>query len=212
MVAGPDVYICDRCIYDASGIVRNDLAAYRHAPSKNAATSRSELEREETPQTQNQSNENRIFISYRRGDSSDVTGRIYDRLTAHFGKENVFKDVDSIPLGVDFRQVIDKIIADCAVIIVVIGNQWVGYQESEDRRSIDDPRDFVRIEVEASLRREIPIITAFVRHANMPSEDELPPPIKPLAFRNGISIRSDPDFHRDVDRLISGLDQHLGKA
>src|SRR6266446_6849141 len=82
-----------------------------------------------------------IFISYRRDDTSDVTGRIYDRLIQHFGKDSVFKDVDSIPLGVDFKKHLRDSVARCDVLLTVIGRQWlIGYV---GERRLDDVRDFV---------------------------------------------------------------------
>ena len=156
---------------------------------------------------QSTNRESKIFLSYRRADSADITGRIYDRLIAHFGQDKIFKDVDSIPLGADFKEYIDDVVSECRVFLVVIGREWTGL-EGVNRR-IDNPGDFVRIEVEAALKRQIPIIPTFVRGAEMPSGEELPSSIKLLAFRNGIPIRSDPDFHRDMDRLIAGLEKVL---
>ena len=154
----------------------------------------------------------KIFVSYRRADSADVTGRICDRLAAQFGREAVFTDVDSIPLGVNFRTHIEQIVASCDVFIAVIGRDWIGKkaQESETRR-IDDPRDFVRIEVESALKRDIPIIPTLVRGAEIPNIHSLPEAIQELAYRNGISVRPDPDFHRDMDRFISGLNLLMDK-
>ena len=94
-----------------------------------------------------------IFICYRREDSADVTGRIYDRLVGHFGQEHyVFMDVDSIKSGHDFRPQIDKTIEACSIAIVVIGDQWLA--PVDGKRRIDDEDDRVRIEIEAALRRK----------------------------------------------------------
>src|SRR5687768_16231374 len=124
----------------------------------------------------------RIFLSYRRDDSADVTGRIYDRLASHFTPAVVFRDVDGIPLGTDFRKHLRNAIDDAAVVLAVVGPGWPG--TLPDRRRIDDPRDFVRIEVEAALEKDKPLIPLLVRGARMPAEDELPPTLQPLAFRN----------------------------
>jgi hypothetical protein len=150
----------------------------------------------------------KIFLSYRRNDSADVSGRIYDRLAARFGEENLFKDVDSIPLGADFREYIDAMIKESAVVLVVIGNDWLGRSGSDPaQKRIDDPRDFVRLEVAVALQRNVNIIPLLVRRAQMPGEEELPEELKPLAYRNGISIRPDPDFNNDIDRLMYGVQQ-----
>jgi hypothetical protein len=149
---------------------------------------------------------NLIFLSYRREDTPAITGRIYDRLVQRFGREAIFKDVDSIPLGVNFRQHIDSIIAECSVVLVVIGNRWAGGAGEAGKRRLDDPRDFVRIEVESALKRGVPVVPLLVDHATMPLEDELPESLTELAYRNGMSIDYDPHFHTDVDRLIKSLE------
>lgn len=149
-----------------------------------------------------------IFLSYRRHDSDDVTGRIYDRLVSAFDKRSVFKDVDSIPLGVDFRDYIDRMVSRCDVFIAVIGPQWFG-ETAPNVRRIDGDMDFVRLELESAIKRDIPIIPVLVRGARMPDEATLPVSIQRFAYRNGTHVRSDPDFHHDMDRLIEGLRGHL---
>jgi hypothetical protein len=151
----------------------------------------------------------KLFLSYRREDSADVTGRIYDRLTQAFEKTQVFKDVDSIPLGVDFRQHLQEVVSSCDVVLVVIGDRWLTTAAADGKRRLNDPKDFVRIELETALQREIPVIPVLVRGASVPEENGLPAALSALAYRNGIAIRSDPDFHRDMDRLIQSLKAHL---
>ena len=150
-----------------------------------------------------------IFISYRRQDSSDVTGRIYDRLTEHFGKPSVFKDVDSIPLGTDFRKKLDDSVAQCDVFLAVIGRHWL--LGDVGQRRLDDVGDFVRIEIEAALRRNIPIVPVLVQGATIPGSEDLPETLQSLVYRNGIPVRPDPDFHQDMDRLIRGIEGYLEK-
>jgi hypothetical protein len=150
-----------------------------------------------------------IFICYRRQDSGDVTGRILDRLSAQFGRDKIFLDVHKIPLGMDFRKAIDDEVSKCKTQLVVIGDQWLSMLNEEGMRRVDDPNDFVRIEIESALRRDIPVIPLLVRDAKMPSADELPAELENLAYRNGIKIRPDPDFHHDMDRLIEGLEEYL---
>jgi hypothetical protein len=151
----------------------------------------------------------RIFISYRRTDSADVTGRIYDRLVQRFGKELIFKDVDSIPLGLDFREYVGDVVGRCNLLLAVVGDQWLKASDQGGARRIDDPKDLVRIEIEAALQRKIPVVPVLVQGASVPEEDQLPPSLARLSYRNGIKIRSDPDFHRDMDRLIAGMEAHL---
>lgn len=152
-----------------------------------------------------------VFISYRRDDSADVTGRIHERLLQHFDYDVVFKDVDSIPLGIDFRQHLENALSQCRVLIAVIGDQWIERGSALGKRRIDDPRDQLRIELEVALGRNIPVIPVLVRKASMPSEEDLPASLKSLAYRNGIQIRADPDFGGDMQRLIKGIEPHLSR-
>jgi hypothetical protein len=151
--------------------------------------------------------EGSVFISYRRGDAGDVVGRIYDRLIDRFGKTHVFKDVDSIPLGVDFRKHLSDSVGQCRVFLAVISRGWV--QQSDGVRRLDQANDFVRIEMEAALQRNIPVIPVLVQGAALPEEKELPPTLRDLAYRNATVVRADPDFHADIARLMDGIAFHL---
>ncbi len=151
----------------------------------------------------------RIFLSYRRQDSIGVAGRIYDRLRAHFGNDAVFMDIDSIPFGEDFREHIDAAVSQCDVVLAVIGSKWAG--EAGAHRRLDDPRDFVRIELESALNRNLPVIPILIDHATMPGEADLPPSLARLAFRNAIELDQGRDFHPHVDRLIRGIEFHFQK-
>jgi len=150
-----------------------------------------------------------IFISYRRGDSADITGRIYDRVAQHFGKDAVFKDVDSIPLGIDFQKHLQEAVGQCSVLLAIIGRGWVDAGKESGKRRLDDSRDHLRIEIETALRRDIPVIPVLVQGGVIPEADYLPDSLKSLAYRNGLSVRPDPDFHPDMDRLIKGIQTHL---
>ena len=150
-----------------------------------------------------------IFISYRRSDSAHVAGRVYDRLVGDFGKAPIFKDVDSIPLGLDFKEYLDAKVGECSVLLAIIGDRWVNASDPTGKRRLDDPTDFVRIEIESALTRKIPVIPLLVSGAPLPSEEELPLSLRKLVYRNGIAIRPDPDFHRDMDRLISALKTYM---
>jgi len=155
-----------------------------------------------------QSGKHKIFLSYRREDSADVAGRIYDRLSHAFEKGQVYKDVDSIRLGVDFRKHVQKTVESCDVLLAVVGDRWLTAADASGRR-IDNPKDFVRLEIEVALQRDIPVIPLLVRGADVPQESELPPVLASLSYRNGMSVRPDPDFHRDMDRLIQSLRELL---
>jgi hypothetical protein len=149
-----------------------------------------------------------IFISYRRGDSRHITDHIYDRLVTAFGKAAIFKDVDSIPLGSDFRTVLEEAVSRSHILLAVIGSQWISIPGNDGRPRIQDPNDFVRIEIETALKRGIPIVPVMVDGASIPGMNELPPSLREIAFRHGTVVRPDPDFHRDVDRLIKACQSH----
>ena len=148
----------------------------------------------------------KIFISYRRDDSDADSGRIDDRLWPKYGRANVFKDVDTIPLGLDFRRILNEEVAKCDVMLVAIGRQWVSITDVYGQRRLENPSDFVRIEVEAALARDIPVIPVLVQDAPMPQERELPTTLGSLAYRNGITVRGGRHFHADIDLLIRRLD------
>jgi hypothetical protein len=144
-----------------------------------------------------------IFINYRRIDSEDVTGRMYDRLAAEFGKGSVFKDVEDILPGVDFRRVLEHEVASTDVMLTVIGPDWVN---RENKGRLHDANDYVRFEIETALKRGIPVIPVLVRRRErLPQKRHLPASLRDLLYRNAVHVRSDPDFHRDMDRLIDGI-------
>jgi Tol biopolymer transport system component len=146
-----------------------------------------------------------IFISYRRSDNPDATGRLYDRLVGEFGKATVFKDVDSIPLGQDFRGHLNSIVGNCAVVLAIIGPRWIDARNEAGHRRLEDPDDFVRIELEAALSRDIPVVPVLVGHAAIPVASQLPETLAAMAFRQSIEVRPDPDFHNDATRLVTAL-------
>lgn len=145
-----------------------------------------------------------ISISYRREDSQPVAGRLYDRLQARFGKQNVFMDFDSIPPGVDFREQIKRTIERSNLVIAVIGPRWLG-EHADSSRRIDDPTDFVRLEIKYALEKGIPVIPLLVDNTLMPKPEELPPELEALAFRNALPLDSGIDFHTHAERLINGI-------
>jgi formylglycine-generating enzyme required for sulfatase activity len=151
----------------------------------------------------------KILISYRREDSADVTGRIYDRLIQQFGREAVFMDVDSIPFGVDFRTYLDAQVAKCEVFLAVIGRDWIKKRGTKGKSRLEDPGDFVRIEVESALKRQILVIPVLVGGASIPPTERLPASIQDLSYRNGIPVRSGRDFHHDMNQLIESLKQKI---
>jgi TIR domain len=148
----------------------------------------------------------RIFLTYRHDDSAGQTGRIADRLRREFGEDSLFMDVDGIPLGVDFHKRLNDEVARCDVLIAAIGNRWIDLADENGERRIDNPLDFVRIEISAALRRDIPLIPLLLDGAKIPNPQYLPDDMKGLAFRNGLDV-SHATFHSDLDRLVHELRQ-----
>jgi hypothetical protein len=147
-----------------------------------------------------------VFISYRRADSGTIANRIYDRLVSEFGQRNVFKDVDDIPPGRDFREVLRESASTCDEMLVIIGHDWITTSDDSGTRRLYNPHDFVRFEVELGLQNEnVRVIPVLVYDATPPKPDELPASIQQLAYLNAVRVRDDPDFHRDMDRLIKQL-------
>jgi hypothetical protein len=151
----------------------------------------------------------KIFISYRRDDVAAIAGRILDHLRSNFGRDAVFMDIDTIPLGVDFRNHISQEINQCDVVLAIIGQLWIDGGLNGKRR-IDDPADFVRIELESALARSVPIIPVLIGQATMPSASDLPPSLADLAYRNAIHVDPGLDFQNHIERLIRGIERTTG--
>lgn len=147
----------------------------------------------------------KVFISYRRDDSVDIAGRLADRLADKLGVSSIFMDIASIPAGADFAQVIREEIEQCDVLLAVIGPKWADAIDSSGRRRLDNPDDFIRREIESALRRAIPVVPVLVGGSSMPRSQDMPEPLRELAYRNAAVVRSGPDFRSDTDRLVEAL-------
>ncbi len=151
-----------------------------------------------------------IFISYRNKDTGDITGRIYDHLAGWIGKDRVFKDHYSLSPGMDYREELRKAASTCKVMIVVIGDQWLNIKNDQNQRRLDLKSDWVRIEVATALARQpIPVIPVLVKNASLPSEQSLPKSLSQLAYRQTVTVRDDPHFINDMQRLIQEIKQYL---
>jgi hypothetical protein len=135
-----------------------------------------------------------VFISYRRDDSSGYAGRLYDALVTHFGSDLVFIDIDSIRAGENFADVIDKGIAAYSVVVVLIGKGWLKSVDDQGDRRLDDPHDFVRLEIASALAQTIPVIPVLVAGAKMPRSDDLPKPLKLQRLQASEEIMNSPHF------------------
>jgi hypothetical protein len=142
----------------------------------------------------------KIFLSYRREDSRADAGRLYDRLSARFGADAVFMDIDDIVAGENFVEKLKETLSGCGTLLVVIGPRWHEVVDGSGRRRLWSPEDYVRLEVASALERGIALIPVLVGGARMPQRADLPPNIADLALHQAIAI-ADERFHEDVDRL-----------
>lgn len=142
----------------------------------------------------------KIFISYRRDDARADARSIYQRLERTFGARRLFIDVDTIERGRDFTKVLDQYLSDCTVMLPVIGSKWLSAKTDEGHRRLDDPADFVRLEIAKALARDIPVIPILVDGARMPKAADLPDDLKPLAKRQASTVGHE-TFPRDLDSL-----------
>jgi hypothetical protein len=114
-----------------------------------------------------------IFISYRHEDSAASAGRLYDRLSGHFPSSRIFIDVDSVDLGEGFAKTIEETVGSCDVLIAVSGKAWLTSCDQEGQRRLDNPEDFVRLEIATALKRGIRVIPVLVDDAWMPQSRDL---------------------------------------
>lgn len=146
-----------------------------------------------------------LFISYRRDDSQDVVGRIYDKLVAAFSPEQVIRDIDSLVIGRPFPDALNDAVSQSEVVLVIIGRNWLTASDSDGAPRLDDAGDFVRMEIERALAAGKHVVPVLVSNASMPLAKDLPESIRSLVNQHGINVRPDPDFHGDMDRLIRQL-------
>jgi hypothetical protein len=150
----------------------------------------------------------KIFINYRRDDSIGMAGRLHDRLALTFGRDNLFMDVDHIPVGEDFEAHLNRQVAECHVVLVVIGPNWLNAKDESGGRRLDNPEDFVAIEIAAALARGIRVIPVLVDGARMPKASELPDLLKPLARRQAAEVRH-AHFGHDAETLVARMREAL---
>jgi len=152
-----------------------------------------------------------IFISYRRDDTEGEAGRLFDDLTRSFGEDSVFMDVSGINPGADFRKAIDENVASCGVLLAMIGPAWSSITNSSGTRRLDDPNDFVRLEIASALARNIAVIPVLVHDAKMPRPEDLPDNLKDLAFRNSVEI-THARWSSDVQLLTQALTRYVAAS
>lgn len=152
----------------------------------------------------------KIFISYRRGDSSGESGRLNENLEQIFGDENVYFDVEAIGGGINFKKDILRALNSCKVLIAVIGPRWLDIKDDAGKKRLENPDDFIRLEISTALSRGIMVIPLLVNGATQPKRSELPDDIKDLAGLNSLEI-SNKRWNYDLNELVKTLKKKLRK-
>lgn len=142
-----------------------------------------------------------IFISYRRKDAGGYAGWLADTLSRTFSEAQIFRDLEDIEAGKRFSDVINTEVDSCAVLLAVIGPHWLCSEDARGHRRLDDPHDFVRLEIASALKRNICVVPILVGDATMPTAHELPAAIRGLAGRQALEL-SDKRWHYDVSELV----------
>lgn len=146
-----------------------------------------------------------VFLSYRRNTASGAAGRLYDALTARFGEDEIFMDVDGIAPGADFEDVLEDTLNTCRALIVVVDPQWAAVKNGDGDLRLNDPADFVRLELERALARGIPVFPVLVDGARMPLRTDLPGPLARFASKQALEM-STTRFKYDMEVLLSALE------
>lgn len=146
-----------------------------------------------------------VFISYRRENTAGEARALFNDLVVRLGENSVFMDVDSIALGRDFRSVLQETTASCDLMLVLIGRNWTEARDEGGRIRLENPADYVRLEIESALKRDIAVTPVLVQGAHMPAPEDLPAEIRNLAYRNGFEL-SHNRWESDVQEMVRRLD------
>jgi len=146
-----------------------------------------------------------VFISYRRENTAGEARALFNDLVARLGEDSVFMDVDSIALGRDFRSVLQETTAACDLMLVLIGRNWADAKDERGRVRLENPVDYVRLEIETALKRDIAVTPVLVQGAHMPTPEDLPAEIRDLAYRNGFEL-SHNRWESDVGEMVRRFD------
>jgi hypothetical protein len=147
-----------------------------------------------------------IFISYRRDDAKHAAGRLMDRLEKNYRREQLFIDVDGIEPGLNFVRALSEKVEACDVLLAIIGPEWLDARDETGQRRLDNPNDFVRIEIEAALKRDVRVVPVLVDGAPMPREQQLPDALKELSQRQAVRLAHE-RFGADADGLVTALEK-----
>jgi hypothetical protein len=148
----------------------------------------------------------RIFVTYRRDDSQADAGRICDHLVDRFGRNQVFFDIDTIPPGEDFVQYLQAKVSECDVLVAVIGKHWLAATDEQGTRRLDNPNDFVRLEIAGALKRNIPVFPILVDGADMPRAQDLPDELAALSRQQAIELRQ-VGFRQQLQLLFQAIEE-----
>lgn len=149
-----------------------------------------------------------VFISYRRSDSAAFAGRIADYFAYNYPDIRVFFDVNAIEPGQDFVQAIRSRIESSEVVLAMIGESWLNAADGSGSRRIDDPQDFVRLELATALSLGARVIPVLLDSAQMPGEQDLPADMASLARCNAQFVRG-AAFQRDAEHLGNFVNEFL---
>jgi hypothetical protein len=156
-----------------------------------------------------------VFISYRRQTAAGEARALFNDFVARLGKGSVFMDVDSISLGRDFRSVLQKTLASCDLMLVMIDKDWATAKDERGRIRLENTGDYVRMEIETALKRDIAVTPVLIQGAHMPAADELPAEVRDLAYRNGFDLshnRWESDLGELIRRLGLDVPEHGGQV
>jgi tetratricopeptide (TPR) repeat protein len=150
-----------------------------------------------------------VFISYRRQETAPYARSLREELTKRLGAHQVFMDVDSIAVGVDFVEAIDQAVDACQVLLALVGPQWLTITDAEGQRRLDNPEDTVRLEIQAALARDVRVIPVLVDNTPMPSRQQLPDSLESLARRNALELSYN-RYAYDLGRLLEAVEKVVG--
>jgi tetratricopeptide (TPR) repeat protein len=150
-----------------------------------------------------------VFISYRRQETAPYARSLREELTKRLGAHQVFMDVDSIAVGVDFVEAIEQAVDACQVLLALVGPQWLTITDAEGQRRLDNPEDTVRLEIQAALARDVRVIPVLVDNTPMPSRQQLPDSLESLARRNALELSYN-RYAYDLGRLLEAVEKVVG--
>ena len=150
----------------------------------------------------------KIFISYRRADLPDLVDRIFEGLISHFGKDAVFRDVDGIEPATDFARKIGEALRECAVLVALIGPDWLAIA-ADGKRGIDDEDDWVRTELSIAMTIGVPVVPVVLNRAVMPKAEGLPRQLRDLSKLQALQLESGRSFSTDIQALIKTIDRYM---